>query len=296
MDAVIIAAGYGSRLAALSPSKPLTPVCGVPMIEIGIRQAMAAGITRVVVVTGHRAEQVEAFLAALAERLTIAIYPVRIADWSVPNGYSVIAGAAQCPGNYLLMMADHLFESDLLAGLLATGSETRDVTLAIDRHVDSPLVDPDDATWVKTDPNGYITAIGKTIAPYDAVDCGAFLATPQLARAISEAIAAGKSGSLSDGMQALADRGRAATFDIAGAWWMDVDDPRAHAFAEELAPKYLNAALVQGNIAGDEIIKMIATQPVQFKLEPDDIQKLKLGGDTTSDRLKQARSLLGGED
>ncbi|RZI39150.1 nucleotidyl transferase, partial [Herbaspirillum sp. HC18] len=34
MDAVIIAAGYGSRLASLSPSKPLTPVCGVPLIEI----------------------------------------------------------------------------------------------------------------------------------------------------------------------------------------------------------------------------------------------------------------------
>jgi len=56
MDAVIIAAGYGSRLASLSPSKPLTPVCGVPLIEIGIRQAMSAGVTRVVVVTGHKAD------------------------------------------------------------------------------------------------------------------------------------------------------------------------------------------------------------------------------------------------
>ena len=37
MDALIIAAGYGSRLAALSPSKPLTPVCGVPIIELSIR-------------------------------------------------------------------------------------------------------------------------------------------------------------------------------------------------------------------------------------------------------------------
>ena len=42
MDALIIAAGYGSRLAELSPSKPLTPVCGVPLIEIGVRQAMLA--------------------------------------------------------------------------------------------------------------------------------------------------------------------------------------------------------------------------------------------------------------
>ena len=33
-------------------------------------------------------------------------------------------------------------------------------------------------------------------------------------------------------MQVLADRGRAATMEIDGAWWMDVDDPHAHALAE----------------------------------------------------------------
>ncbi len=246
MDAVIIAAGYGSRLAALSPSKPLTPVCGMPMIEIGIRQAMAAGVSRVVVVTGHKAEDVEAFLAGLSQRLAIAIEPARVPDWSKPNGYSVMAGGARCAGDYLLLMADHLFERDLLVGLLATGEETRDVTLAIDQHVTNPLVDPDDATWVKTDAQGRITAIGKTIAPYDAVDCGAFLATPRLASAIAEAIAAGKPGSLSDGMQVLADRRRAATHEIGGAWWMDVDDPRAHTLAEKLAPLHLGTALTQG--------------------------------------------------
>jgi len=80
MDAVIIAAGYGSRLASLSPSKPLTPVCGVPLIEIGIRQAAAAGATRVVVVTGHQAEAVEDFLDELAQRVTLEIDAVRVGD------------------------------------------------------------------------------------------------------------------------------------------------------------------------------------------------------------------------
>lgn len=242
MDAVIIAAGYGSRLASLSPSKPLTPVCGVPLIEIGIRQAAAAGVTRVVVVTGHRADDVEAFLADLTQRIEVEIEPVRVADWSKPNGYSVMAGASHCAGDYLLMMADHMFDSAILAALCSVGSDARDVTLAIDRHIDSPLVDPDDATWVKLDANGFISAIGKTIPSWDAVDCGAFLATPRLAEAIAAAIASGTSGSLSDGMQWLADRGRAATYEIGGAWWMDVDDPRAHTLAEELAPRHLTAA------------------------------------------------------
>ena len=137
------------------------------------------------------------------------------------------------------MMADHIFEGSILTQLVREGTKSRGVTLAIDRRTDSALIDPADATWVRTDRDGRIDAIGKSIADYDAVDCGAFLATPELASAIHAAIAEGKAGSLSEGMQRLADAGRAATMDIGNAWWLDVDDPRAHALAEAEAPKYL---------------------------------------------------------
>ena len=239
MDALIIAAGFGSRLREISDSKPLTPVAGVPLIEIGIRQAATAGARRVVVVTGHRADEVEEALPALAERAGIPVEPARVADWSKPNGYSVMAGAARIDGDYLLMMSDHIFSGTILSRLARQGSSERGVTLAIDRRIDSPLIDPDDATWVEIDTQGRIRAIGKTIPHYDAVDCGAFLATQELARAIAEAIDAGKAGSLSDGMQRLADAGRAGTMDIGEAWWLDVDDPRAHALAEAEAPVQL---------------------------------------------------------
>jgi 1L-myo-inositol 1-phosphate cytidylyltransferase len=243
MDALIIAAGYGSRLAALSPSKPLTPVCGVPILELSIRQAMLAGVTRVVVVTGHEAERVERFLADLSARLGIPIVPVRLSDWSTPNGHSVIAGATRCEGNYLLMMADHLFDVDVLSRLIAEAPADCGLTLAIDRRIDSPLIDPEDATWVRIDDRGLIRAIGKTITPYDAVDCGAFLATPELAPAIRAAIAQGKPGSLSEGVQVLAEYNRAATLDIEDAWWIDIDDPHFHALAEETAPWHFAQAL-----------------------------------------------------
>lgn len=239
MDALIIAAGFGSRLRDISDSKPLTPVAGVPLIELGIRQAAAAGAQRVVVVTGHRADEVEAALPALAARAGVPVLAERVADWSKPNGYSVMAGAARIDGDYLLMMADHIFSGPILSRLATQGAADRGVTLGIDRRIDSPLIDPDDATWVQTDAVGRIRAIGKTIPEYDAVDCGAFLATPELAQAIAAAIADGKQGSLSDGMQRLADAGRAQTMDIGDAWWLDVDDPRAHALAEAEAPVQL---------------------------------------------------------
>lgn len=243
MDAVIIAAGYGSRLRDLSESKPLTPVAGIPLIELGVLQARAAGVERVTVVTGHEADRVEDFLVGLASRTGVEVHAQRVADWSQPNGFSVIAGANRVASlggsDFLLMMADHIFSAEILVRLAQVGGADRGVTLAIDRQVDSPLVDPDDATWVETDSRGRIRAIGKHIATYDAVDCGAFLATPELPEAIAEAIAAGRPGSLSDGMQRLADAGRAATMEVAGAWWLDVDDARAHAIAEAEAPAHL---------------------------------------------------------
>ena len=239
MDALIIAAGYGSRLRDISDSKPLTPIAGIPLLELGVRQARAAGAAKVVVVTGHEAERLEAGLPALAQRAGIEVIAARVADWSKPNGWSVIAGAERIAGDYLLMMSDHIFSGSILTRLARQGGADRGVTLAIDRRCDNPLVDPDDATWVRLDARGFIAAIGKTIAPYDAVDCGAFLATPELADAIRAAIAEGKAGSLSEGMQKLADAGRAATMDVGQAWWLDVDDPRAHALAEAQAPAEL---------------------------------------------------------
>ena len=236
MDALIIAAGYGTRLREISQSKPLTPIAGVPMLELAVRQVRATGVERVVVVTGHNAIEIEKFLPSLSARVGIPVVSERVLHWSTPNGHSVVAGAARIDGDYLLVMADHLFETGILERLARQGTRSRGVTLAIDRRLDNPLIDPADATWVKTDADGRIEAIGKTIPEYDAVDCGAFLATPELAQAIRSAIANGAAGSLSEGMQRLADAGRAATMDIGAAWWLDVDDPRAHAIAEAEAP------------------------------------------------------------
>lgn len=232
MDALIIAAGFGNRLRAISDCKPLTPILGIPLLELGIRQAASAGAERVVVVTGHRADAVEAALPGFSLAANVPVVAQRVEDWSRPNGYSVMAGAAHIDGDYLLMMADHIFSSAILSALAKQGSPDRGVTLATDRRIDSPLIDPGDATWVDCNERGFIRRIGKDIAEFSAVDCGAFLATPELSAAIEAAIAAGRPGSLSDGMQRLADLGRAATMDVGDAWWIDVDDPRAHSLAE----------------------------------------------------------------
>jgi len=232
MNCLIIAAGHGSRLRDISPSKPLTPVAGVPLIEHVARAAAAGGATGFTVVTGHEAARLEAFLADLAERLRLPIAPVRIADWDRPNGHSVLAGAAPIAGDYLLAMSDHLFDPAIVRLLLAAPPAA--LTLAVDRDLANPLLDMDDATKVALAEDGAIKRIGKTLAEFEAIDTGLFRATPALAASIKAAVADGEAGSLSDGVQRLADRGQAMTVEIGGARWLDVDDAVALAKAEAM--------------------------------------------------------------
>jgi len=221
VNCLIIAAGHGSRLRPISPSKPLTPIAGVPLIEHVIRAAAAGGATAFTVVTGHEAERVEAFLATLE----FAVRTVRVADWDLPNGHSVLAGAGTIDGDYLLAMSDHLFDPAIVARLIAAPAAA--LRLAVDRDLAGPLIDMDDATKVETDAAGAIVRIGKTLGRFNSIDTGLFRATPALAKAIGEG-----GGSLSEGVQRLADRGLAATIDVTGLFWLDVDDPAALARAE----------------------------------------------------------------
>jgi choline kinase len=236
MDALILAAGFGSRLVSHGVPKPLVEVHRIPLIEWAVRQVARAGVTRAVVVTGYRADEIEAVLPGIAARSGVALEPCRLDDWTRPNGHSVMAGAARIEGNYLLVMSDHLFGTGLIETLAGAFDGARGAVLAIDRDCTGETIDPADATFVQTFADGRIAAIGKQLTAYNAVDCGAFVATPDLAAAIAASVAAGAPGSLSDGMQHLAGRGLATTLDMTGHWWIDVDDPRMHALAERLAP------------------------------------------------------------
>jgi len=63
MDAVILAAGLGTRLRpfTLSTPKPLLPIRGRPILD-WILAALPPGVERVVVVTHHLADQVENYM------------------------------------------------------------------------------------------------------------------------------------------------------------------------------------------------------------------------------------------
>ena len=233
MKCLIIAAGQGSRLRSLAPSKPLALVAGRPLIEHVIRGARAAGAAEFVVATGYEAQGVEDFLASFAAAEGISIRSVRNDQWQRPNGLSVLAAAPHLDGEFLLLMADHLFDPALLNALIEADDSGRELMLAVDYGTDNPLIDLDDATKVDVDEGGRIRRLGKSLERYNAIDTGLFRAGPSLVEAIRRSVELGGQGSLSEGVQLLADEGLAFALDGGGRWWLDVDDPRAHRLAED---------------------------------------------------------------
>ncbi|HKQ67860.1 MAG TPA: NTP transferase domain-containing protein, partial [Polyangiaceae bacterium] len=63
LAAIILAAGQGTRMKSATP-KMLHPLAGRPLIHYSVRAALDAGASDVVVVVGHGADQVTAYLQA----------------------------------------------------------------------------------------------------------------------------------------------------------------------------------------------------------------------------------------
>jgi 1L-myo-inositol 1-phosphate cytidylyltransferase len=225
----------GLRLRDIAPLKPLAPLLGAPLISRVIDCALAGGATEFVVVTGYEGAKLEKFLYALAAGRGLRLSCVRNPDWRGSNGLSVAAAGPVVSGKFLLLMSDHLFDPEIVRDLLQAGADAPGVVLAVDRRLDNPLVDLEDVTRVDAGEDGRIRRIGKLIAGYNAFDTGVFLASPLLIEAIEAAVAGGGVGSISEGMQRLADQGLAQAFDIGDRFWIDIDDAAAFGRAEREA-------------------------------------------------------------
>ena len=233
-DAVILAAGKGTRLRAADDDlpKPLHRIGGVPLIQRTILTLAAAGVTRVVVVTGFGADQIRAAVtgdpayAAAGVAVELAHNP----EFEKSNGISVLVGGALAGGPFVLSMADHIYTPAIARLVAGSDLEAADLYLATDTRIDGVL-DLDDATKVRTEA-GRIVDIGKTIEVYDRIDCGVFAVTPRLLDALAEVRAERGDCSLSHGVKRLAEQGRARVADIGDGFWQDVDTPADRAHAE----------------------------------------------------------------
>jgi NDP-sugar pyrophosphorylase family protein len=127
-----MAAGEGTRLRPLTERwpKPVLPIDGRPVVVTLVHELAAAGCGRIVVVTGHLAEQVERLLEPLP-------YAIEFVRQPAPLGSADAVARANVRPPYLVTAADTQFgEGDLR--LFAERARDRDGAIAIRRQAGRP--------------------------------------------------------------------------------------------------------------------------------------------------------------
>lgn len=229
---VILAAGSGSRL---TPSrgdvpKPLMTVSGIPLIAHALAHAAAAGCEEALVVLGYEATRVQSAIDSMTSplRMRFALSP----DHTAPNGVSLLAAESDADPVFYLQMVDHLFAAPVLDQLAAQPLTPSEAGRVLVDSLPSSDIDLDDATRV-TLSGDRVTAIGKSLNSWDAIDAGCFVLTHAVFDAL-RAVRPPEGVTVSSGMRRLVQQGRLGSVDIRGASWVDVDTPLDRERAERV--------------------------------------------------------------
>ncbi|WP_255167385.1 bifunctional sugar-1-phosphate nucleotidylyltransferase/acetyltransferase [Natrononativus amylolyticus] len=120
MNAVILAAGQGTRMRPLSTHvpKPMLPVADRPLVAHTVDVAVDAGATEVVLVVGYEADTVRNYFGD-ARRGT----PIRYArqDEQAGTAHAVAAAREHIDGPFAVLNGDNLYDPAAIAALFEAG-------------------------------------------------------------------------------------------------------------------------------------------------------------------------------
>lgn len=246
MKALIIAAGKDGRFGGLTKDgpKPLVRLLGLSLIERVILTAKQAGIDELVVVVGYLGEKIRARLGD-GGKLGVKITYIENTNWKTGNGVSVLKAKELLKEEFVLLMADHIFDNRILRELI--GHHMRNMRSSVLLAVDREEASPGDTKVLEK--KGRIVDIGKGIEESNCRDTGIFLCSPKIFFYIGEALKEGKT-ELADGIRKAALRRDAKIFDITQInryvrsmrkdiepFWVDVDTKEDLLKAKELLIK-----------------------------------------------------------
>ncbi|MBC7906838.1 MAG: phosphocholine cytidylyltransferase family protein [Rhodospirillaceae bacterium] len=239
--AIILSAGQGKRLLPLTEQRPkcLLPLGGRTILEWQLAALAANGIRDVVVVTGFRAEAVEAVIRARPDD-GLMVRPLHNPFFQVADniGSCFVARFEMADSDFVLLNGDTLFHPDLFARARAQASAP--ITVTVNRK---DRYDGDDMK-VRLD-GTRLTAIGKTLPPEQchAESIGLLFFSGEGGRIFIEAL--DQIIRRNDGLtrwylsviDELAAKTTIGTADIQGHEWCEVDYPKDLPAADRLATR-----------------------------------------------------------
>ena len=181
MEALILAAGYGSRLRRhLGIPKYFIDIHGYPLIYYPYYSLSKAGISKIHFIfnleTYSLFREVEDLFNLAEIEVLVNPYP------ELDNGYTLVYGLSQV-GIYpiIVSVSDHIYPYTIISNLLSSINSFNDADFMVVGDSSPDYVDVDEATKILV-ASGKIKAIGKTLSRYTYIDMGIFLFNPSFRR------------------------------------------------------------------------------------------------------------------
>ncbi len=219
MMGIVLASGYGSRLAGLGgPPKYFLDIAGRPLISYPLRALRIAGADPLyVVVNRYTCGYLWRYWDGLG-RPGVVLNPRP----ELENGYTLVMALSRLwDGSALVSVSDHIYPS-YVASRVVSCMDGYDFVIAGDR---SPrYVDVGEATMIRVDDEGCVEMVGKGLDRFDYIDMGVFAFSIDTIRFI-KGIPPQRLG-LSQLINMLVDEGfRGGVCSFEGVPWKDVDTP-----------------------------------------------------------------------
>lgn len=239
MRAIILSAGRGSRLGALTTDRPkcLIDLSGRTLLDWQLDHLAAAGVDEFVIVTGFRDDQVEASLARRTDNLNVRTLfnPFyQVAD----NLGTVWVARGEFAGDCLVLNGDTIISQEIADKVVSAGISG--ITVTVDESDDGDY-DDDDMKVVR-DADGRLRRIGKQLgsASINAESIGMIVFREDGADRFTSAVDAmmrtpeGTTNWYLKVIDAIAAESRVETLSIKGLEWGEVDFLEDVARAKEL--------------------------------------------------------------
>ena len=209
--ALVIAPEPSHRMRSPQPTV-LRRVGGITLLERTVRVLREAGVERIVVVAGYRAEDVNASVRDHHLPVELVIND----DWEKGASTSVVAGIRLIEDpRCLVVLGDHVFEADDVRRLMVAPGRN---VLAVDRDLRRQVgglggVRP---TRVRATPEGRLLELADDLEDYVAVDAG--LSAVHVADVLSAALAAPGASWVAIRQRMLEAGHETTTCDFDGLW------------------------------------------------------------------------------
>jgi len=238
--AVILAAGRGTRLADVAGDRPkcLITIGDKPIVLESIEKLRRHGLSRIILVAGHGATQVEDICRSAGSGVEVVIND-RFAETG--SMWSFCCAAGRCDGPFLLLESDLIYEDRALDEVL--GGAEADVVLV------SGPTSAGDEVWIEADDRANLVAMSKDRGRLGADPIGELVGITRISHRLCRAMVAaaeerGAATSVVDYEDCLTDAAAGHPVScrlVPDLAWTEIDTPEHFAHARDVVHPRIRA-------------------------------------------------------